>query len=286
MFEKFEVLKNEEMTNHTSFKIGGPVKYLLYPKNINELKSILSICKKNNLEYFILGNGTNLLVSDKGFDGTIISLKNFNKIKSRMYYGIYYLTCGAGVNMSILNKYLLNKSISGLEWSYGIPGSVGGAVRMNAGAFENSIGNFIYEIKYLKESKVCICRDFKFDYRKGFDEGIILSIKLKLKKGNQIDIKEKMNNYITLRKLYQPYDYPSAGSVFKRKENLLPAKIMDDLGLKGMRVGDAMISTKHAGFIINLNQATAEDVLKLINLIEIIFNSKGYKFEREIIYLN
>ena len=286
MFDKIECIENELLKNHTSFKIGGPCKFFVCPKNISELKKALSICKRNNLNYFILGNGTNLLVDDKGFDGVIISLKHFNKTKIRKYAGFTIVSLGPGVNLFNLNKTLLKSQISGLEWSYGIPGSVGGAVKMNAGAYEGQISDFLYEIKYLKNGKVHCQKNFKGDYRKGFDDGIILNVKFKLKKGNMVEIEEKMNNHLNLRKLNQPYDKPSAGSVFKRSNEIIPSKLIDEFGLKGMRIGDAMISKKHAGFIVNLGNATSEDVLKLIKLIKLIFKSQKIDLEEEIIYLH
>lgn len=285
MFDKIEFKENISLKDLTSFKIGGKCKYYFCPKDQKELKTIIQECEKNKMRYFILGNGTNVLVDDKGFDGAVIHLKNFKDITLKKCGRLCFVTACSGVSLFKLNGFLLKSNITGLEWSYGIPGSVGGAVKMNAGAYDGSICDNLIEIKYLANGRIKTKKNFKGEYRKGFEEGIIISAKFKLKTGNMLEIEEKMKNNIALKKLIQPYDKASAGSIFKRNNDLCPSKIIDDLGLKGLRLGDAMISTKHAGFIVNLGKATSHEVLKLINLLEIIFKEYGYNFEKEIIYL-
>ena len=286
MFKNIDYLKNEDMKKHTTFKIGGPAKFFLIPKNLKELKCCLDICDKKRIKTFILGNGSNLLVDDKGFDGAIISLKHFNKIQKKQLLNSSYVSVEAGTTLFELNSYLQKNGITGLEWSFGIPGSVGGAIRMNAGAFNNEIKDCLYEIKYLKHGKLHSLKKFNFSYRSGFKDGIIISAKFKLKTSNMLEVKENMNNFLSLRKATQPIDFPSAGSIFKRSENMTPAKIIDELGLKGLKIGDAMISTKHAGFIVNIKNAKSSDVLTLISIIKLIFKSKNTNLEEEIIYLN
>lgn len=286
IFGSLEIKENEPLKEHTTFKIGGDAKYYAEPKNIKELKKLLEICKSTNMRYFIIGNGSNLLASDNGFDGLIISLKNFNDMKIQKNKGFESVCVGAGINLFLLNKNLANNGISGLEWSYGIPGTLGGAIKMNAGAFNHCIFEFLEELTVIKNGKLKKINNLKAEYRNSFliDE-IVISAKLKLKSGNMHDILNKMNEYLSIRREKQPYNLPSAGSVFKRNADIIPAKIIDDLGLKGLRMGGAMISTKHAGFIVNVDNAKSEDVNKLINLIKKIAAYNGFLFEEEIIYL-
>lgn len=287
MFKNFEVLENEELNKHTSFKIGGPARYFIFPKNTIELAKIIKICEQNNLKYFVLGNGSNILASDEGFDGVIINLKNFNQIKKHKYKDKYYITTGAGVTLFKLNHYFLENCLSNFEWSYGIPGSVGGAIKMNAGAFGHSFCEYISEITILKDGKIKKIKKPTFSYRTGpIKDEIILSTKLLLNNDNPVNINQNIQKYFEIKKSLQPYDLPSAGSIFKRNGNLCPSKIIDELGLKGLRFGDAMISTKHAGFIVNLKRAKCSDVLKLIEIIELYFNQQNLNFEKEIIYLH
>ncbi len=286
IFGSLEVKENEPLKEHTTFKIGGNAKYYAEPKNIKELKKLLEICKSTNMRYFIIGNGSNLLASDNGFDGLIVSLKNFNDMKIQKNKGFESVCVGAGVNLFLLNKNLANNGITGLEWSYGIPGTLGGAIKMNAGAFNHSIFEFLEELTVIKNGKLKRINNLKAEYRNSFlTDEIVLSAKLKLKSGNMHDILNKMNEYLSIRREKQPYNLPSAGSVFKRNADIIPAKIIDVLGLKGLRMGGAMVSTKHAGFIVNVDNAKSEDVNKLINLIKKIAAYNGFLFEEEIIYL-
>lgn len=287
IFKGLKVKKDEPLKNHTTFKIGGNAKYYAEPKNIRQLKKLLEICKNANMRYFIIGNGSNLLASDNGFDGLIISLKNFNGMKIQKNKGFESVCVGAGVNLFLLNKNLANNGISGLEWSYGIPGTLGGTIKMNAGAFGHCIFEFVHEITVIEDGEIKKLKEFQAEYRNSFlTNKIIISAVLKLKNGNMHSILEKMNEYLITRKEKQPYNLPSAGSVFKRNGEIIPAKIIDELGLKGLRMGGAMISTKHAGFIVNVDNASFNDVFKLINIIKKIVAYSGILLEEEIIYLN
>ena len=287
MFESIEKKENELLKNHTTFKIGGPAKYFLLPKNVKELSFAIEQCKLNKLNYFIIGNGSNLLVSDNGFDGAVISLKHFDKIKTRKHKNHIYVTAYSGVNLFTLNKFLAKNGITGLEWSYGIPGSIGGAIKMNAGAYGHETSEFVNKIVVLKNGRIKEIKNPKFSYRNGpINDEIVLYAVFSLSFGEKNNIYNQMKDNLNKRKNTQPYSFPSAGSVFKRNNELYPAKIIDNLGLKGLKIGDAMISTKHAGFIINLGNATFREVVKLINLLKKIFKYYNYNFKEEIIYLN
>lgn len=283
---------NEPLKDHCSFGIGGKAKFYIVVNNINTLKNIIN---KNKKRFFLLGAGTNILFKDKKFNGVVVKLgKDFQKIKIIKDIGEdVILEVGAGVNLFTLNNFLQINGLSGLEWSFGIPGSVGGATIMNAGAYENQFGDFVQSVKILKENKTVWKNKFTFSYRSSsFQENndIIISVRLKLKKGNSVEIKEKQLFFINKKKESQPYGEKSAGSVFKRiiigNKILYPAKIIDNLGLKGVKIGEAEISKKHAGFIVNLGNAKAKDVLKLIKLIKNkIKKSTGEDLQREIIII-
>lgn len=271
------------MSSHTSFKIGGNADFFALPKDEDELNSIINYCKKNKLKYFIVGNGSNLLVSDEGYKGMIISLRKFDKIVIKGEY----VFVQAGVSLFQLNKFLAENSLSGLEWSYGIPGTVGGGVYMNAGAFGHSLNEFIKEINIFDDGKIKKRKGLKSIYRQGGinSSEIVLSVKIGLKNGEKQAILDKMTKNLEYRKGKQPYELPSAGSIFKRGKEVIPSFLIDSFGLKGLRIGDVMISEKHAGFIVNLGEGKARDVLKLIDIIEVYAKHNGYNFCQEIIYL-
>ena len=279
MFEYVEKIKNADLKNYSTFKIGGKG-IILFPKSICELKKVIADCKKNGLDYFILGNGSNVLFPDYDLKITLISLKNFKKIKKNGDF----LQVDAGVNMFFLNKYCLDNCLSGLEWSYGIPASFGGLVHMNGGAYGSCIGDFIKKVKVLKNGKVMwIDKDsLNFSYRASNIKGIILGAKIHLKSEDKMKIEEKQRYFFECRKSTQPLEYPSAGSIFKRKGEIIHAKIIDELNLKGTRVGGAEISQKHAGFIINKDSAKAIDVLALISYIK---RKTNLNLEEEIVVL-
>lgn len=279
MFDKVKKIINADLKDFSTFKIGGKGN-VIFPKNIAELKRVIKECEQNKLEYFVLGNGSNVLFPDYDLKTILISLKKFNKIKK----DDETLFVEAGVNMFTLNKFCVEQELQGLEWSYGIPASFGGLLHMNGGAYENSIGNFVESVKILKNGKT-LCLDSEalhFSYRSSNIDGIIIGATIKLEKGKKEKIKERQNYYLECRKNIQPLNYPSAGSVFKRSEKIIPAKIIDEFNLKGTRIGDAEISKKHAGFIVNLDNAKAIDVIALI---EYIKQKCKMNFEEEIVIL-
>lgn len=281
ILKNIEKLENVPLSNFSTIKIGGIAKLIVFPKSIAEIKKILAYNKK----YFIIGNGSNILFDDDGYEGTILSLKNFNKI----FIHDQYVWVGAGTNLFMLNNFLADHNLSGLEWSYGIPASIGGLVYMNGGSFGYEICQFVEEVVVLKNNKIKKLRkkDIKFSYRSAnFTDEIILFVKLKLFFG--INVRQKMEEFFAKKKFLQPYDMPSLGSVFKvvlTDPVIYPAKLIDSLGLKGVTIGGAQISCKHAGFIVNIGNATSLDVQNLIILIEKEFQKLGVKAEKEIIIL-
>ena len=283
-----DIFENEPMYKHTTFKIGGNADIFIKVYTIEDIKLILKIASENNINVFILGNGSNLIVRDKGIRGIVIKieLKNF-EIEKRQEDII--VTVGAGNKLSEVAVKLMNEGITGFEFAAGIPGTIGGLIRMNAGAYGREAKDVIFQTKYMDYSgKIYEIsnKEHDFKYRNSFFSNkslIILETKLKLNYGNKEEIKRKQEEYFTQRKERQPLNFPSAGSVFKRGNNFITAKLIDECGLKGYRIGDAEISDKHAGFIINKGNAKAEDVLKLIEYTkEIIYEKTGNKIETEV----
>lgn len=280
MFENVEKIEKADLKNFNTFKIGGKGT-ILFPKNVFELKKIIKECKNNKLKYFVLGNGSNLLFPDYDLDTVLISLKNFNKISKKENF-IYV---EAGVNMFSLNKFCLENSLTNLEWSFGLPASFGGLVYMNGGAYEHTIFDYIRRVKVLNNNKVVWLKknDIQFTYRKSNISGIILGGEIILNKSDKKTVENKQKYYFECRKSTQPLNYPSAGSIFKRKKDIIPAKLIDGFNLKGVRIGGAEISKKHAGFIVNVDNAKSIDVRALIDYIK---NKVGIDLEEEIIILN
>ena len=278
------IYTDEPMSKHTTFKIGGLADFFVTPTESEQIKKIIIFSKQNNIPLTIIGNGSNILVKDSGIRGITIKPKIENiQIEDD------FIIAGAGVNLTKLSKVAMLNSLHGLEFAYGIPGCVGGAIKMNSGAHELEMKDVVYETSYIDYDgniKNINNEEHKFEYRKTrfFDEkAIILETKLKLVKGNKEEIKEKMDEYMKIRREKQPLEYPSAGSVFKRGKDFISAKLIDDAGLKGTRIGGAEVSKKHAGFIINVNNASYSDVINLINYIkEEIYKKFKVNIEEEI----
>lgn len=285
-----EARQNEPMSKHTSFKIGGNADAYIKVNNLSKLSTILKECQDSDVDYMILGNGSNLLVSDEGIRGTVIRLDgDFRKITLVDDTTIF---CGAGATLAYLCKFALNCGLSGLEFAWGIPGTVGGAVFMNAGAYDGEMKDVVHSVSHISPSGE-IGRtekdDLKFGYRTSIyrsNNMIITGITLKLKKGNPDEIRAKMDDYMLRRSTKQPLEYPSAGSVFKRPEGNFAGALIEQCGLKGKLCGGAQVSEKHAGFIINKSNATAKDVRELISQIQKTVSDKtGYNLECELIIL-
>ena len=285
-----EAKKNEPMSKHTSFKIGGNADVYIKVNNLSKLSTILKECQASDVDYMILGNGSNLLVSDEGIRGAVIRLDgDFRKITLLDDTTIF---CGAGATLAYLCKFALNCGLSGLEFAWGIPGTVGGAVFMNAGAYDGEMKDVVHSVSHISPSGE-IGRTEKenlnFGYRTSVyrrNNMIITGVTLKLKKGNPDEIRAKMDDYMSRRSTKQPLEYPSAGSVFKRPEGNFAGALIEQCGLKGKTCGGAQVSEKHAGFIINKSNATAKDVRDLIGEIQKTVSEKtGYSLECELIIL-
>lgn len=285
-----EARKYEPMSKHTSFKIGGNADVYIKVNNLSKLSTILKECQASDVDYMILGNGSNLLVSDEGIRGAVIRLDgDFRKITLLDDTTIF---CGAGATLAYLCKFALNCGLSGLEFAWGIPGTVGGAVFMNAGAYDGEMKDVVHSVSHISPSGE-IGRTEKenlnFGYRTSVyrsNNMIITGVTLKLKKGNPDEIRAKMDDYMSRRSTKQPLEYPSAGSVFKRPEGNFAGALIEQCGLKGKTCGGAQVSEKHAGFIINKSNATSKDVRDLIDEIQKTVSEKtGYSLECELIIL-
>ena len=281
---KENILFDELMSKHTTFKVGGPAECYIKIDNIKDLRNILKFAKTNNININILGNGSNVLVSDKGIKGVVLNIK-FNKIEMMNYDCKIYANIGAGVKVSILAHLLLKNEITGFEELSGIPGTIGGAIKMNAGAHGKEFKDIVNTVTcmgYDENIKQFENKDMNIGYRKSMlkdKKYIVLEVGMQFEKGIEKNIKEKMDEYKKYRKEKQPIEYPSAGSTFKRGEDYITAKLIDEAGLKGYSIGGAEVSEKHAGFIINKGNATAKDIL---NLIEYVKNTVYEKFNKKI----
>lgn len=267
-----EIIKiDEPMKNHTSFKIGGIVDCFVVPKNVDQLKYTINICNSNDIPYYVIGNGTNLLVSDKGIRGIVVQIyKNMDN------YAVYddIISADSGIMLSKLANISLENNLSGIEFASGIPGTLGGAVSMNAGAYGGEMSHII-ESCTVMDGKGNIYTLNKEQLQLGYRTSIIskqnliaLNSKIKLTKGNYNEIKTRIEDLNMQRKTKQPLDLPSAGSVFKRPVGNYAGKLIMDAGLKGFSIGEAQVSEKHCGFIINKGNATCKDVVNLIKYIQ------------------
>lgn len=289
IISKEKIKQNEPMKEHTSLKIGGPADFFIKVNCIEELKNILQFSKNNKIPLTIIGNGSNLLVKDKGIRGIVlkVELKNI-QIKNVDQRNVE-ITVGNGIQMGFLAQKLLKEEITGFEELSGIPGTIGGTVIMNAGAHGKEMKDIVAEvttIDYDGNIHVFTNEQSQFAYRhsKFIEEKyIILQVKILLEKGKKEDIKSKMDEYAKYRKEKQPIEYPSAGSTFKRGTDFITAKLIDEAGLKGYSIGGAKISEKHAGFVINTDNATAQDVLDLVKYVkDTIYKKFGKEIELEI----
>ena len=282
------ILLEEEMKNHTTFKIGGPADFFIRPQSAETLDKLVWYLMQTGREFFILGNGSNLLVSDLGYKGVIIDLSGLNEIRVEGNR----ITAMAGALLSKTAAVAAENSLTGMEGLSGIPGTVGGAVVMNAGAYECEMSQVIKSVKIAagKDEEVTLSnRDMKFGYRTSVCKTghyTVISAEFDLKEGRRDEIEEKMKELAGIRRKKQPLEYPSAGSAFKRPEGYFAGKLIMDAGLSGYTIGGAKISEKHCGFIINTGKATAADVYDLINEVrEKVYSRFGVKLEPEICML-
>lgn len=270
---KENILKQEPMTKHTSIKIGGKADLFIKIETVEQLKHTLRTIKEKNYPFYIIGNGSNLLVKDGGIRGAVLKIA-IKEMKMEETEDSVIFEAGAGIPLIQLSQLALEKSVTGLEFACGIPGTLGGAIAMNAGAYGCEMKDIVYSSDYMDDKgniKTISNKEHEFEYRKSIfmqNEGIIISSILKLQKGTETEIKEKMEENKKARIEKQPIDMPSAGSTFKRGTDFITAKLIDECGLKGYQIGGAKVSEKHAGFLINIGNATAEDMLELITYVK------------------
>lgn len=280
-----QIIKNENLKKHCSMSVGGNSDYYYEPKTIKDFLKIIKICNKNKINYFILGNGTNTIFTDKGFRGIVICTKKLKKITKKK--NIICLDCG--VNMYVLNKYLISNGLTGLEWSFGIPGTIGGAVCMNAGAYGGQMKDVVLKVKIFdgKNVKILNSNQLNMTYRDSLikqKKYIVLKAWLKLDFDEQTNIEQRCKEYMSKRITSQPLEYFNSGSIFKTTNNIIAGKIIDNLGLKGVTINGAQISIKHANFIVNKNNAKCADILELIELIQNkVEQQTGIRLEQEVI---
>lgn len=281
----------EPMAPHTTFKIGGPADLFVEPGNETMLAKIIAFCKEREYPLHILGNGSNLLVSDLGVEGVVIHVGGgLSEVKVS---GINTVTCGSGLRLSLLCNFALEQGLSGMEFAWGIPGLVGGAVYMNAGAYDSEMSQVLTECR-------CITSDGKFEtltvdqmklgYRtsifKEKKNRVITSATLQLRPGETSEIRGRMEELMARRKSKQPLEYPSAGSTFKRPTGNFAGTLIEMCGLKGFTVGGAAVSEKHAGFVVNLGNATASDIKRVIEAVsEKVFLETSIRLEPEVEFL-
>ena len=284
-----EIKKDEPMSKHTSFRIGGPADIWIKIDKIEELEFTMKYAKENDIPINIVGNGTNTLVRDKGVRGIVIC-PNFDYVEVQDEKdGNIKVIAGSGVKLPKLADVILKNELEGFEFASGIPGSVGGAIRMNAGAYGGEMKQIVESVRYMDEVgniKEAKNDDINFSYRYSrFKEKreIIIDVTFSLKKGNAKDIKEKMDDLNSRRIEKQPLNMPSAGSTFKRGNGFITSQIIDEAGLKGYQIGGAKVSEKHAGFVVNTGNATAEDIINLTDyIIKTVYEKFGKIIELEV----
>lgn len=280
------ILINEPMKKHTSFRIGGPADIMVLPASEEEIIHALKVCKDTSVPFFIMGNGSNLLVRDKGIRGVVIKIsENYSKIEVNGTN----IKAQSGVLLSTLSRAAVRNSLKGLEFASGIPGTLGGAITMNAGAYGGEMKDVVASVRCIDSNgKIHILpkEDMNFGYRTSriqTTDLIVSEVNMELEYGDQQESLDLMADLARRRREKQPLAYPSAGSTFKRPVGYYAGKLIQDCGLKGLRIGDAQISELHAGFIINLGNATAQNVIDLINKVqEVIYDKYGVKMVPEV----
>lgn len=276
------VCENEPMGKHCTFRCGGNAKYYVKPGSINELTDVIKACKKQEYPYMVIGNGSNILIKDEGYDGVIIEVNN--RISSIDIIGDE-IVADAGAKLSSVAMAAYESDLGGFEFAHGIPGNVGGAIVMNAGAYGGEMKDVVKWVKVLNEAgeiETINAEDLEFGYRTSAimkRNLVVLQMCIKLFLSSGEEISTIMQMFMQKRKAKQPLEYPSAGSTFKRPEGYFAGKLIEDAGLRGYRVGGAMVSEKHCGFVINYDNATATDI---INLMEDVKNKVKEQFGVEL----
>lgn len=269
------VKTDEPMKKYTTFRVGGPAKYLVSPKSEDCLRELILLCGREEIPYYILGNGSNLLVSDEGYDGVMILLgEGFSYVESSSAQIGTVLTAGAGTLLSRIAREALSLSLTGFEFAAGIPGTLGGAAVMNAGAYGGEMKDVLHSVRVLtKEGEIreLPAGELDLGYRTSRvlrENWIVLSACIRLAQGDPAAIRGQMDDLASRRREKQPLEYPSAGSTFKRPAGYFAGKLIEEAGLRGFRVGDAQVSEKHCGFVINRGQATAAEIRELIRQVQ------------------
>ena len=258
---------DEPMSSHCTFRAGGTAKYYVIPDEYKKVRDVLRLCVEENIPYYVIGNGSNLLVQDDGFDGVIIEI---DSALAKIEINGNEIVAKAGAKLSKIAVKALNESLTGFEFAHGIPGNLGGAVTMNAGAYGGEMKDVLKWVKVLDnngEMKTLKAEELELGYRTSIivkEKMIVLEACIELHEGNRDEIEVHMKELMAKRKEKQPLEYPSAGSTFKRPEGYFAGKLIQDAGLKGYRVGGAMVSEKHSGFVINYDNATATDIINLM----------------------
>ncbi len=286
IIDEEQVLLEEPLGKHTTFRVGGAADYFVMPKKVEDIKSIVSLCKQVDLPYYILGNGSNLLVSDKGYRGVIIQIyKNMSEIRVTGET----ILAQAGALLSKVGTAALDAGLTGFEFAAGIPGTVGGAVVMNAGAYGGEMKDVLLDVTVLTpegELKILKKDELELGYRTSIiprENYIVLEARYKLTPGKKEAIRARMDELKEQRVSKQPLEYPSAGSTFKRPEGYFAGKLIQDAGLRGFQVGGAQVSEKHCGFVINKGHATASDIAELIERVsEKVMQEFGVRLEPEV----
>jgi UDP-N-acetylmuramate dehydrogenase len=279
-----EIIKNEPMSKHTSFKIGGNADFVAFPKTTDELIAVWNYCRENNVPLTVLGDGANVLVADAGIRGVVAFTNKMNAVEV-LENKVRALS---GTRLSALAEAAAGASLAGLEFASGIPGTVGGAIYMNAGAYNHDIQEFIESVTLFFEDKIIVkSRDeMQFGYRKSIAQNgdmLILDATFVLSQGDAAVIREEIKDLMARRRKTQPLEYHSAGSFFKRPEGNFAGKLIQDSGLKGFAIGGAQVSDKHAGFVINKGNATASDVIKLMHHVQhTVYKKFGVHLEPEV----
>ena len=278
---------DEPLKNHTTFKIGGNCIALIEPKEVSDIIEAVKICRENSIEFFVIGNGSNLLVPDEGYNGVIIKLKSeFSTIQVEGEY----LIVNSGAKLSEVYTVAYENSLTGFEFASGIPGTIGGAIYMNAGAYGGEMKDIVESVQVLDldnfELRELKNEELEFSYRKSIIQRknyIVTTIKLKLQKGNKEEINAVYEDLRERRNSKQPLNFGSAGSTFKRPEGHFASKLIEDAGLKGYHINDAWVSEKHSGFIVNKGNASFKEVMELIEYVQkVVFEKFGVKLETEV----
>ena len=283
-----KVLCDEPMSRHTSFRIGGPARRMAFPERGEQLVLLMGFAEDCGARPLVIGNGTNLLAPDRGLDRLVVNTSAMSRVE--LGPEPYTIQAEAGVSLARLADFACKQGLTGLEFAHGIPGTLGGAVCMNAGAYDGEMKQVVRSVTLLfpeEGVRTLSCEEMDFGYRHSLlsdrPDGVVLSAVLRLAEGNEEETREKMRSLMARRKASQPLEYPSAGSTFKRPTGYFAGTLIDQCGLKGLTVGGAQVSEKHAGFVINLGGATCADVTELIRKVQDrVWTEKGVRLEPEV----